>query len=69
MPRSFVRRRGNMEVRRCLGGDFEVNVIGIAVTYMRMAVGTGFDGHVTRVDNCGWVCKLGAGNDHQRIRC
>ncbi len=30
MPRLFVRRRGNMEVRGCLGGDIEVNVIDVA---------------------------------------
>ncbi len=50
-----------MEVRGCLGGDIEVNVIGVAFVDERMAVGAGLDGHVTPVDICGWVCKLGAG--------
>jgi hypothetical protein len=63
MPRSFVRHRGNMEMRLCLGGDIDVNVIGIFFVDERMAVGAGLDGHVTPFDICGWMCKLGAGND------
>ncbi len=31
MSNLFVRHRGNMEVRGCLGGDINVNVVGIAV--------------------------------------
>ena len=30
MPLLFVRRRGNVEVCGCLGGDIKVNVIGVA---------------------------------------
>jgi hypothetical protein len=43
-----------VEVRGCLGGDVEVNVIGVACVDWRMAVVAGLDGHVTRVDSCGW---------------
>jgi hypothetical protein len=63
MPRLFVRHRANMEVHGCLGGDNEVNVIDVAFVDERTAVGSGLDGHVTRVDICRWVCKLGARND------